>query len=223
MENEILINTVTEEDIKFKNSIIQELGLVTGTVLTELMAEYFDACMHDLNIGPHFLVNLQRLSKILNLDEDEINKALKNLLDLKLIYFCPCGINNTFMAYLQDNLEEFTEKCEQKYIPLTWDYMLSETQNPIIQKTSFCNSTNKLIQFVNKHMRKQLHIPMITYAYCDVLLKKYNVNKNFIKDKNIKTQIYCCINNCYFEPIHLPKLIINLCEQLEEKGKNNDD
>lgn len=212
-------NFETNSDILFKNSLIQNLGLVTGNVLCELLAEHFHAFMNNLNIGPHFLVNLQRLSVMLNITETEVHQALKNLLELNLIYFCPCGISNTFMmSFYEDTITEFTDNCERKYKPYKWDFNLSETQNPTVQDTSFNKATYKLIQLVNDNMKKPQHIPMITYAYCNTIFEGCKINeKSFFEDKTIQNHISKCVNGENFELINLPSLIYVLCSKIKKK------
>ena len=171
--------------------LLYGLDLVTAIVLCQIIAEYNHANNHNLNVQPYFLVNMQRMSDYLNLDVEEIVNALKNLLNLNLIGYSSSGIENTIIVLVkEDNIIDFVRQTKQDYSLHKWDWGLANVQNPKGQPTSFNNSTNALISFVNENMYRPETIPMVIYAFCNFKIELYEENGNdFLSIPNLSNKI----------------------------------
>ena len=200
--------------------LLQTLDPEEVIVLCEIIAEYNYACANNFNIEENFLIDFKRFSDFLLLGDDVIIKALEKFQELELITFCtPIDDRTIFMWVREDNIITFLEYSKNEYMPHKWDWELKNAQNPEKQNVSFSEPISNLIQFIDNNMKSPNKIPTITYIYCDMVLKFYNMDKiNFIDNVKFQDLIYRCINDKNFKYNDLPTLLVNLGEKFSENS-----
>ena len=215
MSIKILSEYIQEGIVMLNYYLLYSLDLHSAIVLSQIIAEYNHANKYKLNAQQYFLTNIQRMSDYLNLDNDEIICALKDLQNLYLIDFCSSGIKNTCLVVVnEDKIINFVRQTKQEYMLHKWDWGLINAQNPKGQATSFNDSTKALMTYVNENMYNPEKIPMVIYSFCNMQICSYESNgNNFLEIHNLANKVITCIQDRCFKPFNLALLVQDICKE----------
>ena len=188
-------------------TLVRCLGCRDVLVLAEIIAEYNYANNNSWEVDGWFFINFKEIGKRLGLDENQLIKSIDNLEGLKFLtthYSC-FGIY--MLKVHETTIIEYKRQAELVNGMKTWDIGLAKCQNPVGQAFYIDNLTIRLVSYVNEFYGKKNALPIVTYAYCDALLR--SVDENFW-DKNNFDEVLPEILSDY------DNAALNLCNFIHE-------
>lgn len=153
--------------------LIRTIGEIYAIVLMELLAELNYADNNYLNRDDDFLCNLGRLSEILNIKQDCLLEILQDLEKNNFIAVFSSDIEDIkYIRINQDNIINYIETNDKNGF-MNWDDGLKMSLNPTNKTLSFNESTQKIKDYLDNHLKTPNAIPLILYSFFNDVIKQY--------------------------------------------------
>ena len=121
---------------------LQEIGFTASIMLSEILAEYNYARNHKVDDYLGFIFDVQRASKVLNINIETIVEQLKYLQELEFIIFYGIGLaDSLYIRVNDDNILNFKKEHEAKNFNNNWDVGLLASVNPTHKADKFSEYT----------------------------------------------------------------------------------
>jgi len=170
------------------------LGALKASILGQIFSEFNYAHNNNLTFYDDFLFSPKRMSSYLGLTESALIQELNLLEEIGFINIFDSDIEDTmYMRVNQQEIINFKNNVDNKYMYGKWNDGLLRSQNPIHKQTHFCNSVEQIKNYLYEHMREPEKIPLVMYSYASSVIEDYEEktgqcilnNPNLVKSLNM--------------------------------------